>query len=140
MCGVYRIRIHQGSEKLGSWKENEVSGFVNVKDCPASARKIEKLLWKYDKTRFFVFFPLSKNHFVLGWAFFTGQKQRLEWTFLFYPRIWSSIRTYLQLGQWWNGKFLKEGILGQRSKGVRQRPINLCTSLMMTHKITPSVD
>ena len=28
----------------------------------------------------------------------------------------------------------------QGSKGIRQRPTNLCTSPMMIHKITPSAD
>ena len=28
----------------------------------------------------------------------------------------------------------------QGSKGIRQRPINLCTSPMMIQKITPSID
>ena len=30
--------------------------------------------------------------------------------------------------------------LNQESKGIRQWPINLCTSPMMIHKITPSLD
>ena len=28
----------------------------------------------------------------------------------------------------------------QESKGIRQLPINLCTSTMIIHKITPSID
>ena len=45
-------------------------------------------------------------------------------------------------------KFWHSNIHGQRyslnknkrSKGIRQCPINLCTSPMMVHKIAPSVD
>ena len=67
-------------------------GKVNVNDCPAglwnwSRRKSppwgleigEKLLWKYDLTRYFVFFPWSNKIFSNSYLLINFNRDNLDW-------------------------------------------------------------